>query len=449
MKKYLLSLLSFLLFFVIFTGKSHADTLQLNLQQLTSNGNGKVTFQIVNPPSDFDFNSITAAASWDNANWVYAVSYQGGCPNACAINWQGTGVPFYIKLSDQNSSIIFNQSLNGGAFSTLYTQLNLQQLSSDGTGGVIFKILNPPPGFDFSSLSAAGASWDNTNWVYAVSYQGGCPDACEVHWAGQTTNPFYVKLANETTSIIFNQSVSPVLNVAPIVGTIAVSTNPVVVNNAITTTATFTDSGVSDTHTASWNWGDGNTTTGTVTESNGTGSVTDTHTYTQAGVYTISLTITDNSGASGTNTFQYISVYNPTPQGLFSGARIFDSPVGAYSQNTSLTGKVMFGVSVKYNNNQPTGNVNMSFKSANVNFVATAINSLVTSNGMATVTGSGTVNGNSGYTFFATGLNSSQGGPDIRFQIKDSSNNVIYDSQPGAPITSIPTTSVTGNIVVH
>src|SRR5260370_2726115 len=100
-------------FFFALPGKSHADTAQLDLTQLGSNGNGKVTFKILNPPSGFDFSSLTATASWDNSNWVYSVSYEGGCPDACVVEWVGTGIPFYLKLTNQNSSIIFNESLNG------------------------------------------------------------------------------------------------------------------------------------------------------------------------------------------------------------------------------------------------------------------------------------------------------------------------------------------------
>lgn len=62
--------------------------------------------------------------------------------------------------------------------------------------------------------------------------------------------------------------------------------------------ANFTDPGIADTHTASWDWGDG-ITTGTVTEDNGSGSVTNTHTYTTSGTYTITLTVTDKDGGVG------------------------------------------------------------------------------------------------------------------------------------------------------
>jgi Tfp pilus assembly protein PilW len=113
----------------------------------------------------------------------------------------------------------------------------------------------------------------------------------------------------------------------------------------------------------------------------------------------------------------------------------------------------MFGISAKYNNNNVlTGDAKMNFKAANLDFVSNSLTSLVTSNGRAYLKGSGTLNGNSGYTFLAIGIDGSvAGGSDlIRFQIKDSSGNVVYDSQPGAGDTTDPTTlDATGNIRVH
>ena len=37
----------------------------------------------------------------------------------------------------------------------------------------------------------------------------------------------------------------------------------------------------------------------------------------------------------------------------------------------------------------------------------------------------------------------------IRFQIKDQAGIVIYDTQPGAADIAIPTTSVTGQVIIH
>ena len=237
------------------------------------------------------------------------------------------------------------------------------------------------------------------------------------------------------------------LNQAPVVGVITVPTNPIQVNTTISASANFTDLNTSDTHTASWNWGDGTITPGTVTESSGSGSVSDSHTYTVAGVYTITLTVTDNSGSAGTSTFQYMSVYNPTPQGLFTGNRIFSSPVGAYPQNPNLTGQVQFGVTSKYLDTAIIGHVSMNFRAATLKFDATTLTVLVTSNGQVTLRGTGTINGSGNYNFLVTGLDGLQEA--VRFQIKDQLGTVIYDSQPGAVDTATPTASVTGQIIIH
>jgi hypothetical protein len=232
------------------------------------------------------------------------------------------------------------------------------------------------------------------------------------------------------------------------VGAITAPSSPVLVNTAITASANFTDPLSSGTHSASWNWGDGNTTTGTVTESNGSGSVSDSHTYTATGVYTLTLTVTNQGGDQGSSTYQYVAVYDSNTS--FAGGRSFDNPSSA---SPSTSGKVSFGVSAKYNNsNVLTGNAKMNFKAASLDFVSTSLTSLATSNGHAYLKGTGTLNGTSGYTFLATGIDGSvAGGSDlIRFQIKDSSGNVVYDSQPGAGDTNDPTTTdATGNIRVH
>jgi hypothetical protein len=231
----------------------------------------------------------------------------------------------------------------------------------------------------------------------------------------------------------------PHVNSSPIVGPITAPSMQAV-NTSLTATASFTDADTSNTHTATWNWGDGNTTTGSVTESSGSGSVSNSHTYTSTGVYTITLTVTDNNGGSGTSTFNYVSVY--ASNSSFVGGNKFANPSSA-SPNT--TGDVKFGISTKYDNsNQLVGNVKMNFKNADIDFVSTALSALTTSNGKAYLTGSGTYNGTGGYTFLATGIDSTvAGGTDrIRFRIKDSANNVVYDSQPGAGDTTDPTTTV-------
>ena len=79
-----------------------------------------------------------------------------------------------------------------------------------------------------------------------------------------------------------------VLNIIPSVGEISIDQPIVPVGTAINASASFTDPGTLDTHTAVWDWGDG-TSVGTVTQGAGSGSVNDSHSYSTPGVYTVSL----------------------------------------------------------------------------------------------------------------------------------------------------------------
>ena len=106
-----------------------------------------------------------------------------------------------------------------------------------------------------------------------------------------------------------------------------------------------------------------------------------------SGVYEITLTITDNSNASDIEVYQYISVYNPTPQGLFTGVRKFNSPANTYPANPSLTGQVEFGITAKYQGTDLKGDVQLSFDAANFEFNSTSLTVLVTANGEATLRG--------------------------------------------------------------
>lgn len=242
-------------------------------------------------------------------------------------------------------------------------------------------------------------------------------------------------------------------NSAPIVGAITVSTNPVKINTSVSVNATFTDSDTSDTHAAVWNWGDNTTSVGSVTENNGSGSVSESHIYTTAGTYIISVTVTDNHGASDTASYSSIVVYDHSA-GFITGSGSFNSQAGAYASNPNVEGELKFNMQAKYkrNNTTPTGKVNLDFKKANFSFDSNSLQWLVINGGKAQLKGIGTINGSGNYIIFLTALDGSQtsGIDKIRIKITDSSNNIIYDNQPGDSDTADPIAPITkGSLKIH
>ena len=80
----------------------------------------------------------------------------------------------------------------------------------------------------------------------------------------------------------------------------------------VTTTASFTDPGTGDTHTAFINWGDGTVTPAVVTEANGSGTTVGTHTYNVSGFFAVTVTVTDSDRDPGSDSFN-IRVGNLLP----------------------------------------------------------------------------------------------------------------------------------------
>jgi hypothetical protein len=259
-----------------------------------------------------------------------------------------------------------------------------------------------------------------------------------------TTIPYTSLLAGYS----FTEPSTP--NNPPQLGTPSITPNPVQINTSVTATTTFTDPDSGQTHTATANWGDGtNTATScSVTEPNGStpGSVNCplSSGYSAANVYPVTITVSDGT-AQTTSVVTYASAYNPTQSSIFSAGSSYSNPSTA-SPGTS--GNVRFGLAYKYQGGMATGDrqFTLDFNAASLHFNANNVSSLVVSNGIATLQGTGTITGQTGtYNFLVTGVDN--GG--IRIQITDSSNNVVYDTQPGASISATPTTFVNGHVKVQ
>ena len=219
----------------------------------------------------------------------------------------------------------------------------------------------------------------------------------------------------------------------------------------------FTDD-AGDTHTATWSF-DALNTPGAVNE--GTGAVTASYTFTTPGVYSVSLTVTDNHGNLGTATTvgefaAMVVIYDPNA-GFVTGGGWINSPAGAYPASPSSVGKANFGFVSKYKKGAsiPTGESEFTFNAVGMSFHSSVYEWLVIAGARAQYKGSGAINGDGDYGFMLTAIDgqiNGGGGIDkLRMKIWDhSSGAIVYDNQMGASDGDNPVTALGGgSVVIH
>jgi hypothetical protein len=313
------------------------------------------------------------------------------------------------------------------------------------------------------TVTASGSDPENDPLTYTwdLDYDGGfeTPDPPPVSFSatgldGPSTHTIAVQITDSGGLSASDEATVEVINVAPTVGLIAAPVAPVQVGTVINASATFTDPGTPDTHTAVFDWGDISTSVGTVDQIGGTASGT--HTYTSAGVYTVTLTVTDDDGDAGVSLFEFVVVFDPSA-GFVTGGGWIDSPVGAYTENPSVIGKANFGFVSKYQNgaNAPTGQTQFKFKAGDLKFHSTVYDWLVVAGPHAKFKGSGTINGQGAYDFKLTGTDGQAdgGGGVDKFRIKiwdSATSDVVYDNQLNDDDDADATDEIKGgSITIH
>jgi len=222
------------------------------------------------------------------------------------------------------------------------------------------------------------------------------------------------------------------------------------IGSPVTVAANFTDPDAGNTHTCSISWGDGSSAAGAVTEPSGAvqGTCSASHSYAAAGVYTVDVTVTDNNGASDTDTFEFVVIYDPSA-GFVTGGGWINSPAGASAAFPSAVGKASFGFVSKYQRGAtlPTGQTAFQFIAGDLDFHSTSYEWLVISGPMAQYKGSGTINGSGDYGFLLTATDSALagGGAADTFRLKiwrKDTEGTVYDNGTNQAIGG-------GSIVIH
>ncbi len=360
----------------------------------------------------------------------------------------------------------------------------------------------PYAGVEGSPVTLAGSASDPNGDPLAISWTfapaGGPGTACTA--TGVTTLAPAVTCNDDavvTATLRVTDSVNPtvvqsatvtIANVAPTVGALTVPVAPVPLGSAANILTTFADVGRNDTHTATISWGDATSSSGALSEVAGSGSVTASHVYAATGTFAVQVTITDDNGGTVVATATTaIVVYNRSASFVTGGGWI-DSPSGAYtptnSADANLVGRGNFGFVARYASptaTVPTGQTEFNLRlrkprgpgdngddrgrngdrwdddrttTQALNFHSTGYVSLVVvGQTRADYSGTGTVNGVSGYEFIVSVIDGRSTNSPDRFRIKiwkTSTGSVLYDSQPGAASDASATTSVGGgSIVIH
>ncbi len=247
-----------------------------------------------------------------------------------------------------------------------------------------------------------------------------------------------------------DQTTVTVANAPPVVAEVTSPVDPQAVGTLVTVEVPYTDPGVEDTHTATWDWGDGTVDTTAPISTGGAGIAMAGHAYVAPGVYPVAITVSDDDGGSAAAVSDLIIVYDPEG-GFVTGGGWFDSSAGAYFPDPDLSGRASFGFVSKYHKGAqlPTGNTEFVFKAGGLNFHSAGYDWLVVNQGgtNAQFKGTGTINGapapsGQPYRFM---IWAGDGDPDT-FRIKlwweDAGEQTVYDNRFGQPLGG-------GSIVIH
>ncbi|MFN6105816.1 MAG: PKD domain-containing protein, partial [Planctomycetaceae bacterium] len=163
------------------------------------------------------------------------------------------------------------------------------------------------------------------------------------------------------TTTISDSFTATVSNAAPAVAALS-GLAAAVRGQSVTYSLPFSDAGTADTHTASIDGGDGTSSTGTIAEASGVGTAFGAHVYTTSGNFTITITVTDDDGASTSQTKSVsivaanlqTSELDPTKTDLFVGGTTGNDTIALALSGTNTTVTIN---SVSAGSFAPTGRI--------------------------------------------------------------------------------------------
>ena len=305
-----------------------------------------------------------------------------------------------------------------------YTATEGQTITFLGTGGDLRS--QEQYRWDFNNDGIYDTPWTDC----AFNENTGLWDANATHAYTTVYNGVAVlEVTDELGDYSFDTAQVTVTNAPPTIDTITASLEADVGSDEPITIA-FTDD--NSTHTITVTWGDGTSTTQTLPS--GTDTVTETHIYSNPGSYTVTVTVTDGDGGSSSGTLPgpvVVTVPNIVPgTGFVTGGGWINIPAGSYRPDTTITGTMNFGFNAKYKKGRstPDGQTEVNFQEANLNFHCTSYDWLSVVNNVATIQGSGTINGAGNYGFTLKSIDNGKLDT-FRFRVWDkTTGTLIFDN---------------------
>ena len=185
-----------------------------------------------------------------------------------------------------------------------------------------------------------------------------------------------------------------VANVMPVVTASLPSTGKI--GSSVTVTASFTDPGTTETYQVFVDWGDGLR----IPIQLGCGrSFSASHVYKTAGDYPVVVEVSDDQMAHVATAVPVIAIYDPARS--MSGSGTFASPAGActLSSKCAVTSTATFSLSAAYPKGATKPTATFTFSATGISFTATSADWYMVTEGVGILSGSGKLNGVSGYRF--------------------------------------------------